>query len=137
MPKLNLKGVGRQEPVEEGVYALRASGQKHNKVATGDYRGVDRCNLELTIIEGEHEGRKVYKSYILDPDLLWIFKADMLILEASEEMMESEDADSVEIVKSIIGKECSGEISVNDWTDKDGNEHQNNRVDRLHEPGFS
>lgn len=138
MPKLNLKGVGRREPVEDDTYECVVTGVKHDKVKSGEYQGSDRANVELTIDDGEHKGRKVYRSYMLHDDFLFIFKEEMLILGADEKMLEDEDADSEIIVKSVFGERCACEVSINEFTDPKTNElRRNNRVDRIREVGWT
>lgn len=137
MPKLNLKGVSARQPVEEDSYECVVTGQKHDIVKSGNYKGTDRCNLELTIDDGEHKGRKVYRSYMLHPDFLYIFKGEMLVLGVDEKLLEEEEADSEEIAKKAIGERCVAEVSINEFDDpKSGETRSNNRVERIHEPGW-
>lgn len=136
MPKLNLKGVGRPEPVPEDTYTCNVTSHRNDKVKSGDYKDTDRVNLELTINDGEFAGRKLFKSYILDDDLLWIFKQDMIVLEADPKLLEDEEADTDMVVKSAYGSTCEAEVSINTYT-QNGEERTNNRVERIHEPGWS
>lgn len=136
MPKLNLKNIARPEPVPEATYACNVTGHRNDKVKTGDYKDTDRINLELTINDGDFAGRKLFKSYILDDDLLWIFKQDMLVLEADPKMLENEEADTDLVVKSTYGNTCAAEVSINSYV-QNGEDRTNNRVERIHEPSWS
>ena len=137
MPKLDLKAAGRRPTVEADNYELVVTGQKHDKVKSGQYQGTDRVNLEFTIEDGDHKGRKVYKSYMLHDDFLYIFKGDMYILDVDEKLLEDEDADSEEIAKAALGARCVGEISVQEYEDRNGETQSSNRVERIHELGWA
>lgn len=137
MPKLNLKGLSTtREPVPADSYELTVTGQKHDTVKSGEYEGTARCNVEFTIDDGDFAGRKVYKSYMLHEDFLYIFKGDMLILGVDDKLLEDDEVESEDIAKAALGEKCTGEVSINEWKDAKGEDRKNNRVERIHEPGW-
>lgn len=110
--KVNFKGVGNNKPIiAEGVPA-RLTNQKSGTTAKKD----PKIRLEFTIMEGEHEGRKIFRTYTLTEEAYWAIKKDAITLGGDEEVWDSEIVVEEEIAK-LMGAECLLDLDEREYED--------------------
>lgn len=103
------------EPVEvkipKGRIKLR---DENNKIVRGEFVEVDnlefvRFDVVLTVVEGEHEGRKIWTKLSTHPDYIWLLKGLLHITD-------NRDTPLGGIAKSLVGHIVKVDVNTVDRT---------------------
>lgn len=125
MTKINFTGVG--DPLPVASYSAVVTKATYNPQSKNS--GNPAVALEWTVNEGEYEGRKLFRSYSVQPNALVFLKQVLVALGIDPEDLSTEiDIDSV--LDDILGSECMLDISIGEY-----NGSPNNQVDKVRPAG--
>lgn len=114
MPRLNLNEVEKKDftPIPAGRYAFRITdGEIREAGPNAKNPGSQYINWELTVSEGEFEGRKVWTNTALLDNSLWRL---VQLMESADRY--KEEIDTEELVGHLTGAELVADVKVNPET---------------------
>lgn len=127
MPKINFTGVG--DPLPKDTYSAVVTKAEYNPQSKNS--GNPTVALEWTVNEGDHDGRKLFRSYSVQPNALIFLKQVLVALGVDPEDLSTEiDIDSV--LLGVLGSECMLDVSIGEY-----NGSPNNQVDKVRPAGVA
>jgi hypothetical protein len=119
MPVINFAALDDSyEPVPPGQYVAEVTGVEQTQTRSG----VEMWRLELTILDGTHEGRRIFDNLVFSERGVRRVKlvADRLGIDVSGEMsLERED---------LRDRTCLLDVQIEDYESRDGILRQRNAV---------
>ena len=125
MAKINFTGVG--DPLPENTYS--AVVEKAEYIAQSKASGNPTVAFTWIVNEGEHEGRKLFRSYSAQPNALVFLKQTLVALGVDPEKL-SVEIDIDDVLADVLGNECNLEVTVGEY-----NGSPNNQVTKVRPAG--
>lgn len=117
------------EPIPNGVYNVAVTGCE---IRTSQSSGNPYANWELTVLEGEFQGRKIWTITSFSPRALWRLQATLVAF--GEDPDEAKSADYEFDETRWIGAECRVAVDQEAYTDRNGVDQVRNTVTEFFPP---
>ncbi len=120
-----MEGVG--EPLPADVYSAVVT--KAEYIAQSKNSGMPTCSFEFTINDGPYDGRKLFRSYSVQPNALVFLKRVLLALGVDPDEL-SKEIDIDDVLADVLGNECNLKVSIGEY-----NGAPNNQIDNVMQAG--
>lgn len=117
MPKIDFTGVGK--PVPADTYSAVVTKAEYNPSSSAS--GMPTVAFEWTINDGEYDGRKMFRSYSLQPTALVFLKRVLVALGTNPDDLEG-NIDTDDILPELVGTECALVITVGEYNGSPNNQ---------------
>jgi hypothetical protein len=121
VPKIDFSQAKELKAVPAGTYEAVLTEQK---IFTAKSSNQEAIALTFTIQDEnfpEHEGRKQWRNYSLQPQALWALKKSLVDLGCDPEELEG-TVDLEEVIGQLIGNKCLIEVGVRMYEGEERNE---------------
>ena len=120
-PRIDFSGVTEFKAIPEGTYPCVFSAFKYVEQAKSS--GQPYIELNFTVSEGEHAGRKLYRNYSLQPQSLWAIKNTLITLGVAPEAFADEGGVEIsDLCNEAIGATCAVQVKVHEYQGADRND---------------
>lgn len=120
MPQIDFTGVKEGfEIIPEGKYP--ATLEKWEYFPTAKSSGEPYVALTFHIIEGEFEGRKLWRNYSLQKQSLWAIKRTAVRLGSDPDMLNG-PLDLDDFLPDLVGAPCVVDVGIHPYNDEDRND---------------
>ncbi|MFA5526388.1 MAG: DUF669 domain-containing protein [Acholeplasmataceae bacterium] len=111
--KLNLGDVSTSpQPIGPGYFTVEVSTCEPK---LGKQKGTPYLSWELTVVEEQYAGRKLFFNTGLTERSVWTLKRALEALGFERDSIESDELDVEEVVSSVIGMQAIAEVELREY----------------------
>jgi len=125
MPKIDFTGVG--QPLPEDTYSAIVDTAKYNPQSKTS--GNPTVEFSWIVNDGEYEGRKLFRSYSVQPNAL-VFLKQVLVAHGVDPEKLSTEIDLDDVLADVQGVEVLLDVTIGEY-----NGSPNNQVTKVRAPG--